>query len=359
MFNIYEQTYIMNRTHANMRDTDEYTDILGKSTQAFGKETGFNANFMVVEDERPLRGEDAAITIDFENGPVNFLAEIKLTTNDAVIGRMMHQIHDTNRRWIFVTRYVPVPWAKKLKEAGVQFIDTAGNAYVNEAPALVFIYGNRLQEAALRRVERGVFGITATKILFALFCIDGLENATYREIADVAGVALGGVPATLQTLIHQGFILQLSGGKRKLVKKKELLQKWLAAYIAKIPKKTLANKYTANRDNFWEDVEIGPLGARWGGEVAANKLTHYLKPEIVTLYTNGPIENLITRLKLRKDDIGKIEIRRQFWNFETPAPVRDIVPVLLVYADLLAAPDPRNLETAKMVYDEHLKRYFE
>ena len=161
-----------------MRDTDEYTDILGKSTQAFGKETGFNANFMVVEDERPLRGEDAAITIDFENGPVNFLAEIKLTTNDAVIGRMMHQIHDTNRRWIFVTRYVPVPWAKKLKEAGVQFIDTAGNAYVNEAPALVFIYGNRLQEAALRRVERGVFGITATKILFALFCIDGLENAT-------------------------------------------------------------------------------------------------------------------------------------------------------------------------------------
>lgn len=41
----------------------------------------------------------------------------------------------------------------------------------------------------------------------------------------------------------------------------------------------------------------------------------------------------------------------KFWNFPTKP---DIAPPLLVYADLVATAEPRNLEVAKMIYDEHI-----
>ncbi len=358
MFNIYEQANIMNREQANIKNANEYVALLQKATLAFARETGYAATFMVVGEGMGPR-QDATVRIDFGNRAIDYLAEIRFVTTDAVIARMVHEIHGTERKRIFVTRHVPTHWAKRLKAAGVQFIDTAGNAFVNEPPALIFIQGNRVLEGGRRQVERGIFGLAATKILFALLCKDGLENAPYREIAEAAGVALGGVPATLQGLVQQGFLLELGGGRRKLVKKKDILEKWIAAYIARIHQKTLIGRFTATRDNFWEDIDLGLQGAQWGGEVGANKLTHYLKPEKVTIYTKGPHDQLVAELKLRRDDNGKVELRTQFWNFDFQAEAKNITPVLLIYADLLATPDPRNIETGKIIYDQYLKRHFE
>lgn len=36
--------------------------------------------------------------------------------------------------------------------------------------------------------------------------------------------------------------------------------------------------------DWWQRVDVTTYGAHWGGEVAAEKLTGYLKPETVTLY---------------------------------------------------------------------------
>lgn len=358
MFNIYEQTYIMNREQANTKNATEYAILLQKATRAFEMETGYAATFMVVGEGAATR-QDATVRINFGHKAVNYLAEIKLVTTDAVIARMLHEIHRTDRKWILITRHVPTHWAKRLKEAGVQFIDTVGNAYINEPPTLIIIYGNRVQDGGHRRVERGVFGLATTKILFALLCKEDLENAPYREIAEAAGVALGGVPATLQGLIQQGFLLELGGGRKKLVRKKDLLEKWITAYVTKLHPKTLINRYTATRDKFWEDVDLGLRSGLWGGEVAANKLTHYLKPEKVTIYTNRQPDELVGELKLRRDDKGKVELRTQFWHFDFEAGANNITPVLLTYADLLAIPDPRNIETGKVIYDQYLKRHFE
>jgi hypothetical protein len=50
-------------------------------------------------------------------------------------------------------------------------------------------------------------------------------------------------------------------------------------------------------------------------------------------------------------------LRERFWEFENNGQDKDLVPPLLVYADLLATTDTRNVETAKLIYDEYLKRY--
>ncbi len=91
-----------------------------------------------------------------------------------------------------------------------------------------------------------------------------------------------------------------------------------------------------------------------GGEIAAEKLTGYLKPERITIYVDGKPDKLILANRLRPDVNGEIEILETFWAIEEARQRNDVAPPLLVYADLMATTDPRNIETAKLIRDHHL-----
>ena len=100
-------------------------------------------------------------------------------------------------------------------------------------------------------------------------------------------------------------------------------------------------------------------GAQWGGEVAADKLTGYLKPETATLYVRPEKERknvtqLIATHRLRADPTGEIELLDTFWDFPVEPEHPEVVPALLVYADLVATQDPRNLDVARLVYDRKI-----
>lgn len=47
---------------------------------------------------------------------------------------------------------------------------------------------------------------------------------------------------------------------------------------------------------------------------------------------------------------------KKFWNFENPE-YPGITHPILVYADLIAAGDPRNIEAAKIIYEKEIVRY--
>jgi hypothetical protein len=63
-------------------------------------------------------------------------------------------------------------------------------------------------------------------------------------------------------------------------------------------------------------------------------------------------------MKIRQDINGNIELRERFWNCENPELDKTMVPPLLVYADLMATGDPRNIETAQMIFTDYLQRHF-
>ena len=52
---------------------------------------------------------------------------------------------------------------------------------------------------------------------------------------------------------------------------------------------------------------------------------------------------------------GNIEILETFWCPELVNQPTDIAPPLLVYADLMATADGRNIEAAKEVYERFLE----
>ena len=47
-----------------------------------------------------------------------------------------------------------------------------------------------------------------------------------------------------------------------------------------------------------------------------------------------------------------IEIMRKFWRFEPDPKFPKLTHPILIYADLLATADARNIETARIIYDD-------
>lgn len=60
--------------------------------------------------------------------------------------------------------------------------------------------------------------------------------------------------------------------------------------------------------------------------------------------------------RLRKDATGDVDIIKAFWHFDYSWDYRELTPPLLVYADLLATANDRNIETGKIIYEQHLAR---
>ena len=106
-------------------------------------------------------------------------------------------------------------------------------------------------------------------------------------------------------------------------------------------------------DGRWS-TNTDKLYAYWGGEVAAEKLTGYLKPAKITIYARKNLDRLIVENRLRPDVNGDIEILEAFWAVDTELQMNGVVPALLIYADLLATTNPRNIETARLIYDRYL-----
>jgi hypothetical protein len=154
-----------------------------------------------------------------------------------------------------------------------------------------------------------------------------------------------------------GYLVEMGRRRRKLVRKDNILRRWVTVYPEQLRPKQLKGRFRAVNYDWWKDMKIEDFGAYWGGEVAAAFLTKYLRPEIATIYTMQPIGKLIFKNKLKKDPDGNVEILNLFWNFKFNAFNNNLVHPILVYADLMATADNRNIEAAGIIYDTEIARF--
>jgi hypothetical protein len=150
----------------------------------------------------------------------------------------------------------------------------------------------------------------------------------------------------------RGFLAQRD--PRRLTNKQKLLEEWVVRFPEILRPKLLRRRYQADRDRLMA-LELKGHRGYWGGEMAGLRLTGYLKPERFTLYIAGDEKPLLIQARMRHDPNGNTEILRAFWNLPDDEKYPDVVPPLLAYADLMATQDGRNLETARLIYDEFLK----
>lgn len=130
-------------------------------------------------------------------------------------------------------------------------------------------------------------------------------------------------------------------------------------YPIKLRPKLNPRRFRAEDLEWWKNVNLTNLDAYWGGEVAANKLTDYLKPATQTIYVDPKrgqkaLTELVATHRLRADPKGNVEVLDAFWKLPRDIEHPDVVPPILAYADLVATLDPRNLETAMVLRLEHI-----
>jgi hypothetical protein len=252
-----------------------------------------------------------------------------------------------------VTTYVNPEMAERLRKLEIAFIDTVGNAYLNVPPVYVYVKGNRPPRDLQTPTHARAFQTTGLKVVFAFLCRPTLAAAPYREIADLANVALGTVNWVIRDLKTLGFVVEVQKGRRRLRNRRQLLDRWIAAYPEQLRPKLVIGRFRAAQPDWWKAAAPLDRGKTyWGGEVAAAYLTQYLRPELVTVYCREAPQEVQLKNRLRPDPNGETELLRVFWDRTLDYKDRALVPPILAYADLMGTGDPRNIETARLLYEQ-------
>jgi|SRR5208337_297887 len=333
------------------RETD--TELLQKAIEAFRQATGIDLHLQRREPRQHGQQADAELRLGFPPLEKRFCAEVKRWLNPDTLGQAIAQMKRLPEKALLVTEYVNPNMAERLKQMDVLFLDTLGNAYLNAPPIFVYMKGHTPPRFPRERPTRA-FVPTGLKVVFALLCRQELVEAPYRTIAQTANVALGTVAWVLDDLVRLGHILIMGKRGRRLIRKQQLLERWVAAFPNQLRPKLLLGRYAGPDPKWWEHTRIGDFRAYWGAEIAAARLTGYLKPELVTVYIRDMPGRFLAAHRLRTDPGGNVEMLKAFWNTKCDWTDTEIVHPLLVYADLLRTRDDRNLETARRIYDEQL-----
>jgi hypothetical protein len=335
--------------------------LLDDALEALTRTTGLKATVITREPTRAIGAHaDARIEIRADGKRFPLLAAVKAVDRVVGLATVKNQLGERAKQGVLVTRYLTAQLADHCRKAlDLQFIDTAGNAYLRAPGLYIFVRGERPPTKAIAMGTRGGGTATALRVVFVLLCKPELLNAPYRDIVEAADVALGAVGWVFFDLQGRGYV---AGGLRKrnrrLLEPDRLLDEWVANFPVKLRPKLNPRRFQAPDPRWWQEAQLG-RGAYWGGDVAATKLTGHLKPATYTIYLGAQtrpetVTALVKEHRLRADPRGNVEILDAFWNFELETNQPDVVPPVLIYADLMATLDARNLELAKRLREEYI-----
>ena len=330
-------------------------EILNLALEVLRKNLPIQVEFDEVEPVHATKQRaDFLLRMVIDGKEMHYYVEVKanITKTDKLL--VMVRKGEFEHPFLLVANYINGQMAEQLKQDGIEFIDTAGNAFINRPPLYIFVKGNRPPDIGKHIPVKRAFRPAGLRTIYAFLCNPGLENKTYREIAGVTDVALGTVDWTMKELKELGYLLDMGKRGIKLVQKEKLLQRWVTAYPEQLRPKLTLGRFRGEY-GWWQQEHFDPIKAQWGGEVAAAKLTQYLQPQIITIYTTPQqLDQLLIENRLKRDPMGEVEILKRFWKPAEPRTREDVVHPILIYADLLATGNERNIETARIIYEQHI-----
>jgi len=313
-------------------------------------------------------GADAGLRIGRGRERTLYAVAVRQRLTPAGLGPVLHPMAGANGRALVVAGYVTPPMAQRLREKGIAFVDAAGNAWLEQPGLMIWQTGKKPARTAKGGRAVRVFQPAGIQVVFALLCEPERVNAPVREIAEAAGVAHGTVGRILDDLRRMGHVVELGrragargrARQQRLQQRRRLLDLWVEAYAQVLRPRLDPRRYrhrNALAFDWWKKATYRKLGAWLGGEGAAELVTHYLKPQDITIYADDRT-GFLNKHKLVVDPQGPVIILDRFWRFEVAWEFPDVVPPVLIYADLLATGDDRCRETAGMVYDKYLAQTF-
>jgi hypothetical protein len=313
-------------------------------------------------DIKVNRGTDYFITIGNIRFSAVIVAAISNGNKNLVYAQLASNATKTSGPTLVVSGYIPKVITREYANAGVNYLDKAGNCFISYENLRIIIEGKKIEKGAQVYQSRA-FQEAGIRIIFQLLNDPSTLTLTYRELAELAEVSLGSVGSVIRELIDLDFVFEAE--KRRILKNTPvLLDRWITAYHDVLRPRLVLKRMrftTAEQQYEWDSIPLQPADnvILWGGEPAASLLTNYLTPEKFALYTKGSWQEVMRALKLAPVENGDIEVLEIFWKEKERHREKYIVPPLLIYADLMASRLGRNIETAKIIRDHELSPLFQ
>jgi len=250
--------------------------------------------------------------------------------------------------------------AQKLVDMNVNYLDSLGNVYINEQTIYLQHTGQKPKAGSVTAKSR-LFGESGLKLLFALLQDEDAVNFPYREIAKIVAISPASITILFKEMLKNGYLFEDYDDSKRLLKKRELLQRWITGYQEILRPKLLIGIYQAVKKDMvrnFADRPIGDWEGNWGGEAAAALYTKYIVPQLLTMYVPADEKSWMKKMGLIPvENNPDMEVFRYFWDKDHPLfrVEPNLVPPLIVYAELMSTGDSRNQETAQKIYDEYLQ----
>lgn len=281
---------------------------------------------------------------------------------------VIHQIKTCsapqNAHPLLVSHYISPGMAALLKQKEIEYVDCAGNLYLNQLPLYIEIGGQKHTPKA-PNADR-LFRPAGLKLVYQLLRSRQAVNATYRTLAEDADIALGAIGSLFTELEKRGNLIATETGQPQLHAIEELLQRWQLGYL-----ETLRPKLMLQSCRLAPGYSIQQIPERLkqlqrgsevliGGELGAALLTGGFHPQSAVLYLNHELQlKTMLQLQLTPDPDGQITLLQPFgrqcsWTGWQPEGLTLADP-LLTFAELSG---PATDQMAEKLYHQYLMPRF-
>ena len=333
---------------------------LGRLMELFprGRWEAEKSLFYPCEGQKPYFLEAREASRNSVNASI-FMRQVKMNRQQAP---EMQEVYDeVNATTLLVLPYVTPSFHEWIRQQNQQFIDVAGNAYLEGHGYRIWIEGRKkggnLSQGSSKSASRA-FTPAGLRVVFAVLVNPDVLNEPVRTLADAAGVSIGAVSNALRDLDRDGYIRVARSG-RFLLKPQQLARRWVELY-AGILKPKLRTRVCLGPGPYEivEEVKAWDSDVQLGGETAMLTKGYGIRPEESLFYGVYPWKEVTRALRLRPDPEGNIVLRERFWN-PTYFPKSGLAPSLLIFADEFADGDERQALIAQEMWshDEDLQRF--
>lgn len=332
---------------------DKEAEIIGQAARVLKDRTGLKITWQSYG-----KAESRVYGIVFQDRVMQFIVEYKKQLAVYQVDQIA-KAQDIRFPLLVVSEQIPDPVREQLRMKGIGYMAANGNIFINNNHIIIFLDGNKpLKES--KPVTNRAFTKTGLKAVFHLLSNPEAITRTYRQLAEETGIALGNIKYIIDGLTEAGYIQPLTKRKLVLKNKKELLERWIAGYRETLKPDLFKGSYRMVSDEkreSWQNINMKDYNMEWGGEAAGEIMTNYLQARVLTLYTPDLTDQQVNDFGLAPDHKGNVRIYNKFWNESKTG--MTTVPPLLVYADLLITDDPKCIETARIIYNEHIRGQIE
>ncbi len=326
-------------------------EILNIVTEKINELIGIECKILNEEIRAKDKFIDAEIVIYHGNLKERYFAEIKKKIVPDHIPRIMEQTKNV-QPLIFLADYITPKAMELLRMNNIPYVDTAGNMFLRTQNIYILIETNKTNRNKLK-VNTKAFNKAGLKVIYQFLTKPEFINKPYRFIGEKAKVTIATVGIVLKDLLKENYIVQANDKEYKFQNREKLFEEWVKEYNRNLRPKLKKKRYRwLNKNENWRKIKL-PEETYWGGTNAAEKLTEYLIADKIEIYTGLKFEEVMKALRIIPDYEGEITVTEIFWKNQDQN--TELIDPMLIYADLLNEPNPRYLETANIIYKEHVQ----